>query len=367
MFISNYGAGAVTVIKSKVIVENTSIIANYARYYGLRILHCTLMVRKFNYNHNRGYINIFNSIVYLTEPVTLSGNIGGTIRAILSHIYFNSTEVIEISKNTANSGGGIMLRESELIIQSPVIISQNKAKIFGGGIYAYASKLEFATELKSGEGFIINNTAGQSGGGVCAVASTVRLSQSYLTIGSNTAQHSGGGLYLEERSKIYILKRTHEVQEIKVRLTIINNNAVYGGGLYVADNSTAGTLQCRGNKGGRDYDKSITQDCFIQTIQLYQIIRGMPDKVINTFIINNTAESGSALYGGLLDRCTVNAYAEIYDDELTGLQYINKTVMISKGSTIASDPVQVVFCGKQTQDTVVARKGKPFKVCVSAS
>ena len=136
--------------------------------------------------------------------------------------------------------------------------------------------------------------------------------------------------------------------------------------MYVADNSTAGTLQCRGNKGGRNYDKSITQDCFIQTIQLYQIIRGMPDKVINTFIINNTAESGSALYGGLLDRCTVNAYAEIYDDELAGLQYINKTVMISKGSTIASDPVQVIFCGKQTQDTVVARKGKPFKVCVSA-
>ena len=60
--------------------------------------------------------------------------------------------------------------------------------------------------------------------------------------------------------------------------------------------------------------------------------------------MHNTAEFGSALYGGLLDRCTVSPLAEAYgESENRGLQYIEKTVMISSDSTITSDPVQVVF------------------------
>ena len=86
----------------------------------------------------------------------------------------------------------------------------------------------------------------------------------------------------------------------------------------------------------------------------------------NTFLIDNTAEFGSALYGGLLDRCTVSPQAEVYDRVRNGLQYIKKTVMISKGSTITSDPVQVLLCGKHNYLPIRTLKGKAFKISVSA-
>ena len=87
---------------------------------------------------------------------------------------------------------------------------------------------------------------------------------------------------------------------------------------------------------------------------------------INTFIVDNSAESGSALYGGLLDRCTVSTLAEVYSEQLTGLQYVNRTVFISNDSSITSDPLQVIICKQQSPFIVVTRKGEAFKVNVSA-
>ena len=78
-------------------------------------------------------------------PVLIRGNVGGGIHAIQSQIYINGTGTTVISNNTASSGGGIMLRESELVIQSPVIISENNAEQFGGGIYAYRSIIDFTS------------------------------------------------------------------------------------------------------------------------------------------------------------------------------------------------------------------------------
>ena len=95
------------------------------------------------------------------------------------------------------------------------------------------------------------------------------------------------------------MKRKHETGEIEVRLKVTNNFAKYGGGVFVADNSTAGVLQCQGQDQSKRNTALASPDCFIQAIQLYQIIDGKPDNVINTFVINNTAELGSALYGGV--------------------------------------------------------------------
>ena len=279
-FTSNSGAGAVLVLNSRVSIEDISIIDNYADLFGLRILHSTLTIRQFNFNQNRGIIG----------SMEVCSNVDGNINAIQSQIYINSTERIVISNNSASLGGGILLRESGLTIRSPVIISNNTAQTFGGGIHAYDSTIEFTSEIRNGESFVIDNFAGKDGGGVYAVASTVKLSRSYVTIGSNTARLRGGGLYLEGDSKVYLLKRKHETGEIEVRLKVTNNSAKYGGGVFVADNSTAGVLQCQGQDQSQRYT-----DCFFQAIQLYQIIDGKPDNVINTFVINNTAEQGSAL------------------------------------------------------------------------
>ena len=108
----------------------------------------------------------------------------------------------------------------------------------------------------------------------------------------------------------------------------------------------------------------------------------------NTFIINNTASvSGPAIYGGLLDRCTINSYSET--DASNGLKYVSQTVVFSNDfepkwtlsekhlrntlptslvnntwlqSYISSKPVQVIFCDEHHQSIVQIQKGKSFEV-----
>ena len=340
------GSGAVQLIGSRLNIERTIFINKKSE--------------KVDVTEAKACIYTFNSRVDITGPLTISDNIGGAIRAVQSQIYINSTGNTVISNNTASSEGGIMLRESELVIRSPIIISENRAQMFGGGIYAYQSIVHFISKGRSN--FIISNIAGWSGGGVYTAASSVKLSYSHVTIDSNTALLSGGGIYLQQNSRIYLFKQEKDREEPIISLKVTSNSAVFGGGVYVADNSTVGDLQCQGAE-----NPSAATLCFFQTIQLYHdwFYAEKTHQAI-TFLINNTAEFGSALYGGLLDRCTVSPQAEAYFEVNNGLEYVNKTVMISKGSTITSDPVQVVLCGKHNYFPIRTLKGKAFKMSVSA-
>ena len=89
---NNYGSGTINLFRSRLSIERASFKNNGPG--------------KFNVTQGRGCIYAFNSRVDITGPVTISGNIGGTIRAIQSQIYINSTENTVISNNTASSGGG---------------------------------------------------------------------------------------------------------------------------------------------------------------------------------------------------------------------------------------------------------------------
>ena len=371
VFTNNYGADVVTIIQSAVKIENTTFIQNNASNHRvLTLLQSSLTLKQFNFNYNQGYIYLFSDQVYVMGETTLKKNTGGAIRAIQSKIYIHGTENTLISGNIATSGGGITLRESELFIRSPINISENMAVLVGGGIYAYQSLIQFDFRLPDiKKSFITDNFAFQNGGGLCIVASTIKVSRFHVSISSNTALHSGGGLYLQENSKIYVFKQDKEVPWYSyVNLTIANNTAISGGGIYVADNSTTGELQCQGeqNNANKD-DATVSPDCFVQTIRLYKPVTRKRDYIkFNTFIINNTAEAGSALYGGLIDRCSVSILAEVYEEKLSGSQYINKTVMISNGSSVTSDPVQVVFCNEYNGSEISIRKGDAFKIHVSA-
>ena len=373
MFTNNTGASVMSIYGSRAYMENTSFIGNSANKNSrvLVVSQSSLIVRQFTFSYNKGYAYFFNSRLDITGPMRLTGNTNGAILAVQSRVYTNSTEEIVISNNTASSGGGLLLRESELVIGSLITISDNRAQIFGGGIYAFQSVIAFKSDKITRHCFITNNYAGQSGGGVYTVASTIKISYFNVTIGSNTAQLSGGGLYLQENSKIYIQKQEDESRNdiVTIRLIIVNNFAVYGGGIYVADNSTAGRQQCQQVKKTNSSESSVTSECFIQTIKLYWRTAAYQYRLTNTFIINNKAESGSALYGGLLDRCTASEQAEIFNEKVNGyhgLQYFDKIVSISNGSSIASDPVQVIFCNKASHFTIQRRKGEAFKIKVMA-
>ena len=151
---------------------------------------------------------------------------------------------------------------------------------------------------------------------------------------------------------------------------MINNSAKRGGGIFVADNSSAGNL-CQADNDRDNQD--ILADCFIQTIQMYDDIIGYDfGGLKNTFILDNKAELGSALYGGLLDWCTVSKLAEVYyyDKVRNGFQYFMETVDLSSGASVASDPVQIVFCMKHNYSLPTPKinitKGKVFRISVSA-
>ena len=360
IFTKNFGSETVAIVGSKAQMNNITFLNNGRKPE----------------NSSEGCLYLYDTKLDITGPMTLSGNVGGGIYAIQSQIYINCTnqEKVVIRNNTASLGGGIMLKNSVLVVQSPVIISQNKAQMFGGGIYAYFSFIVFRSDhkqhyLNSVEGIILKNFAGHNGGGVYAIASSIKLRHYYVTISSNTALN-GGGLYLQENSNIYILKIENNLKNLKkihVGLKLDNNSALHGGGIFVADKSRAGDQGCQGQEYPATRNTlSATRECFIQTIKSYP--HASSTKLINTFIINNTAVHGSALYGGLLDRCTVSTQAEAYDEVSNGLQYFQKTVVISKGATITSDPVQVVFCGEHNSSitNIKTTKGEPFKISIKA-
>ena len=305
-------SGAIYVISGSVSISNCELTNNSADHGVIYIAQSLLILKNTNITNNTASFMVDGSSIYAAAnsrvefngPTTLSNNrgmLGGAISIVQSEIYIN-TEGVIITNNTATSGGGIFLRESTLFINEPIKIYQNTAHQDGGEIYAYSSTIIFNTPNKQSE--ITNNNA-ENGGGINVVATTLNLTRSYVNIDSNTANANGGGVYLQQSSKLYLFKNDEEyrTQDQHVKLMINNNSARYGGGIFVADGTESGA--CRVGVTDTDDPHIIFADCFIQTIKLYEWSKNNSN-YFNTFITNNTAQSGANIYGGLLDRCTIS-------------------------------------------------------------
>ncbi|XP_064388865.1 uncharacterized protein LOC135336917 [Halichondria panicea] len=316
-----------------------------------------------------GAIGVYSSSVSISDS-TLTNN-----RAVanggLIHCDLGSTVSISdsmLKNNTATSGGGIFLRVSTLSVNEPIKINLNTAHQDGAGIYAHSSRVDFQSASANIRSEIVDNIAG-NGGGIYAVATTIKLTHSHVSIGSNTATASGGGVFLRQSSRLYLFKKDHEHVAKKnqhkmtfVSLLINNNSAQYGGGIFVADDTESGA--CRGGVTETGAIQTIFEDCFIQTINLME-----PEPKINhfnTFMTNNTAtQSGADIYGGLLDRCTAEQNAEYYNSS-NGLDYIKRTVKPYTELSISSSPIQVTFCNHSQSDYVFTKKGHTYKINVMA-
>lgn len=93
---------------------------------------------------------------------------------------------------------------------------------------------------------------------------------------------------------------------------------------------------------------------------------------------NHTYIRGANLYGGLLDRCTINPFSPLnYDDNLP--QYINGIILfttitnIVNLDSISSDPVRVCFCNDMHQTDcsyqpplIKVKKCEPFNISIAA-
>ena len=348
---------------------------------------------------NQGSILVFASNITFDGEATLTNNTitntsngdvttdyqqGGTITAIQSTLHFSGSVLLK--NNKAQNGGAVLIIESQLYTEGMLTIASNTGTSTGGGIYAYLSQLNFV-----GKGLIQANEAVEKGGGIHAVGTAVVLSgKGSLQFIENSAAH-GGGIFMEKNSKIYINKEAVEMQNCShipnpspiacnnnsdtwLRLEFTRNSAHYGGAVYIDDGNSD---TCESTS------ISTTGECFIQTLKLYLNLQ-LPKKDLltlnqaNTYFTDNTAtEAGVALYGGLLDRCTIDQFGEQlllvnYSYPKLNLATYIFNITDIKNNSISSDPARVCFCRDDLPDcnykppAMYVNKGLKFGVTVVA-
>ena len=243
---------------------------------------------------------------------------------------------------------------------------------------------------------LLNNTAKHKGGGIHAISSSIKItsvlpSSPTLNFINNTAQR-GGGLSLEANARITTIKYlfadgpfSYPLYQ-QIYITIFSgNSADYGGAVYVDDDTNSGT--CTSDP---------KTECFFQVLAyiegLYSLIntpeyqRVYLQDIVKPqslyFLENNAHISGSTLYGGLLDRCAVNQFAEVhikyqedYADGGNGVMYLNDVSTITDRSvSVSSQPVKVCLCvdnehnctHPQRDKIIEVTKGETFTVSLAS-
>ena len=316
-------------------IGQTNITNNSAKQnHTLNVQLATLTITEgVNFMNNRGSLYITDTQVKIHGAATFmnnEGDFGGAITAVQSQIVlFKTVSMVTISNNTATLGGGMYLAQSNLHVYNQFELTDNKASEYGGGIYAFGSEIKFVAEHTQMLE-IINNTA-LNGGAICAIASKIQISKTYIDFNSNRAIMNGGAIYLGQNSKIQLRKiePDYVLHDHNLRLDFTSNSAEKGGAIYIADNTDDGVLY-QGANTELHQDRA---ECFIQTLKVAHFSL-TSITYINTFFTNNTAhQSGSDIYGGLLDRCTIDPTAELVYDHpkykhLNGFDYIKATTQI---------------------------------------
>lgn len=306
---------------------------------------------------------------------------GGAITAFQSNITLHGSCTMD--NNYAKNGGAMHISQSKIFAYGSILIlANNSAMHRGGGIYLYQSEWnckEHST-LK-----LFRNSAKMKGGGIHATSSLIFMDHIYnegnvmsVQFVENSAEQ-GGGLYLEVNAKFYVLKRLLKFKPYDEGYTSLvlfsENTADYGGAVYIADDTNSAMCASSSFK-----EYSAPTECSIQTLTLHGEVYDnlFHDDII--FVANYAYSSGTTLFGGLLDRCTVSPFAEIYNsimhygpsaliDGVTNLKSVSTITNISE---INSHPVKVRFCIDNKPDyitqslTVYVEKGAIFTIALIA-
>ena len=351
--------------------------------------------------NNTGSLYLFYSILNFTSTLIFKDNhgmTGGALTLVQSTVSFEYNSQVIIANNTAIYGGGIFLSQSELRVYTHHLhIDNNIAKQFGGGIYGYQSRIT-VTLIQMYDPILLTRNKATHGGVLFAVATSLFIFHGSVVFSSNEAIR-GGAAALSEGSKIYIQKTSQDFyNQFSIKLLFSNNSADYGGAIYVLDDSNSAVLcQQTAQSGLRPLS---TNECFLQTLRLYYP-RDTYYSVFNYinifFQFNEGNKAGNDIFGGLLDRCQINAFSEIYNfgfrNELSGFDYLktivqfqiefdyNRTIQpfnlqVTVSSitrqlvkdAISSDPVQLCFCEDITYNCslnlpkISTRRGEMFSI-----
>ena len=360
----------------------------------------TAFVNNFARSYTGGGLDITRSYISFTgTEIIFNGNEvhkqGGGIGGIDSTVIMNA-ERVSFTNNTASYGGAIFITEEfygvntginkvELNCTGKILFVDNLARVTGGGLYLDSIRL-----LVSGETIVKNNQALNEGGWLCARAETVTimglfnaehnkaqqggviygervtisLQTSYAVFNDNTAilggsisisaqaqlklvwnslfignyAKQGGALYLSSFSRIHII-----IKKENSRTVFSFNHAAEGGAIYVDDYSYV-------DNSGRNSSRN--KRCFFEstTFEKQQIDKNSSMK--NFDFNKNIADKGQDLFGGLLDRCTLDGTVLINkqsDVRRVTTHYSGRTAwaLLSNSSNtnfISSLPVRVCFC-----------------------
>ena len=386
--VASYGAAFHAFSSTVSIVGTISIVNNTANLGAVSIIHSTAIIRAnvifsgnigsfFAYSGKVRFIPLHSGKSNFTctgNYQTLSYKIskyvgseiireGGAITLFISRLELQGKT--NLNHNAASNGGGIIAITSTIVCNSTLLISNNYVTDTGGGIYLYQSELSIFGNIT-----ISNNRANVCGGGLHAISAFLKLiprSRSIniiafkgiiikLSIESNFAKQCGGGVFFETGSKINILLYSSSA------INFIKNTADYGGAIYVADDTNTGMC----SSGQKHTLKAATQsECFFQLTSLHNTSAIITD--VFYFNENRANHLGADLFGGLLDRCTVNSYRKIVKySSIPG--FANN---IEQTST--SKPVRVclcnssnhVVCGLQPA-TMRVKKDKVFAMHIAA-
>ena len=302
---------------------------------------------------------------------------GGAITSIRSSV--NISGILQIKTNKGKFGGAVNMIKSVFRSFGQIKIQENSADI-GGALNAYASVLQF-----KGKTEFQDNRASKTGGGISAKSSTLQFhSHSSTVTFSNNSACYGGAIYFDQTSSLYIIKEIMESPcnswycitntEDWMKFTFYNNSATkQGGAMYVNDTAA---IACDSEPYERD---PIYKECFLQTVAVYEKANDWNTTGINfanVHFINNTAPEGQGplLYGGLLDRCAIDEYAEQLQNSTTKPNPLSYFIALTSNFTnneVASDAVRVCLCedDKTTNcskkpTNIQAVRGKQFHVTV---
>ena len=355
-------------------IENSSFYTNKADGYGgiMLTIGCPTHIADSTFDHNLGSLYIFNINLTISGCTTfencaepsnktatedaLTRQEGGAITSFQSTVIFTGTT--SLLNNQARRGGAILATESKIMIYGETTIANNTAtNSNGGGISLYQSDLEIKGNC------IISNNHATRGGGIHATSSTVAVYQPTTLQFINNRAENGSGLYLEVNPKLYILKTGRLFTYEQHLLIFSGNHANYRGTVYVADDTNSGAC-------------SPDNECFIQTLALFQEGNIMSDTVNILFSDNTASEQGADLFGGLLDRCIPSPFAEVYQKQTTrysGVSYLGNISNITALDTISSLPVRICFCNNESEPDcsyqpppIKVKKGEAFTVSLVA-
>jgi predicted outer membrane repeat protein len=375
-------------------------------------------VDKVDVNNSHAYagIMIMSYFVNLTASKTLFINNtafkhGGAIYATIANMIFDNCQFIEnhsgqdggimyltwteitfLADNTmldnlaTGNGGAIFVSSNSIMnIYDRLDVINNIANESGGGFYLYRSMI--VSQLNSTL-TLIDNRAAVNGGGVFATISVLRVlsnrdssTETSVNFTNNTSQ-MGGGVYLALTSQLHIIKSGNNYTRTLYSVYFTANSANYGGAVYVADDTNS--QQC----ASVSYmNLSVDTECFLQVISPVSIDLMMYNYISINFAQNTAKISGSTLYGGLLDRCTLDPKAEI---SLANVQIKNHTggpvqgldffknvseIDVIDQHAISSNPVSICFCDIEDpamhdctieSHSINVRKGQMFNVSVVA-